>query len=168
MTQPTIVSKNGRSFPAYAVALQAIIINENEEILLLNSLRRNQGWQIVSGGLDADETILDGTLREVGEEVGKDARVRPLGLVHTHSFHYDTNVRFMVGTYYLFAFEDGTITPGDDMVGSEVRWWTIPELETEKPILHPSTHLWMLKRAVALYRLWKDEGERQLQPNLEI
>lgn len=167
MSQPTITAQNGRSFPAYAVALQAIIINNNEEFLMLLSPTRKQGWQIVSGGLDAAETILDGTLREVGEEIGTDANVRPLGLVHSQTFPYDPGIPHMIGTYYLLAYEGGSILPGDDMVGSEVRWWSLAELAAEKPLLHSSTHLWMLKRAVDLYRLWRDEGERPLQPELK-
>lgn len=156
MSQPSITAQNGRSFPAYAVALQAIIINEKEEILLLKSPKHNLGWQIISGGLDAEETIIDGTLREVHEEAGAAIQVRPLGLVHAHNFQYDPGIPHMIGTYYLFAFEGGPIIPGDDMVGSDVRWWSIANLETEQPQLHPSTHLWMLKRAVDLYRLWQD------------
>lgn len=164
MNHPTITAQNGRSFPAYAVALQAIIINQNEEFLMLLSPTRKQGWQIVSGGLDAEETILDGTLREVGEEIGTDAKVRPLGLVHSQTFQYDPGIPHMIGTYYLFAYESGSIIPGDDMVDSDVRWWSLAELAAEKPLLHDSTHPWMLDRAVQLYRLWKDEEKRPLQP----
>lgn len=167
MTQPTITAKNGRSFPAYPVALQAIIINENEEILLLHSPTRNHGWQIISGGMDAAETVLDGVLREIGEEVGADVKVRPLGFVHSRTFRYDANIPHMIGLYYLFAYEGGPIVPGDDMVGSEARWWSLAELENEKPFLHASTIPWLLERAVDLYRLWKDAAERPLQPDLK-
>jgi len=166
MTQPIITAQNGRSFSAYAVALQAIIINENEEILMLYSHKRNQGWQLISGGLDAAETILDGTVREVEEEIGTDAKVRPLGLVHSQTFQYDPGIPHMIGTYYLFTYESGPIVPGDDMVGSDVRWWSLAELAAEEPFLHGSTHPWMLERAVELYRLWKDEEALPLQPDL--
>jgi hypothetical protein len=64
------------------------------------------------------------------------------------------------------AYEDGSIIPGDDMVGSEVRWWSLAELANKKPFLHGSTQLWMLDRAVQLYRLWQNEEERPLQPEL--
>ena len=94
--QPNIISQNGRPFAASAIALQAIIINEQEQILLLNSPTRNQGWQTISGGLEANETILDGVRREVAEEAGPDVQVRPLGVIHAQTFHYDENVRFMV------------------------------------------------------------------------
>jgi NADH pyrophosphatase NudC (nudix superfamily) len=164
-TQPVIFTKQQRPFATSAIALQAIIMNEKEQVLLLNSPTRNQGWQVVSGALEASETILDGVLREVGEEVG-DVQVRPLGVIHSQTFHYDENVPFMVGIYYLLAYESGIIVPGDDMVGSAFRWWEIDELTPNNLHLHPSTIPWMLHRAVDLYRLWKDEAERPLQPKI--
>ncbi len=161
---PLIYSTNGRYFSTSAVALQAIIINKDEDFLLLNSPTRQQGWQVVGGGLDADETVLDGVLREVGEEIGEHVQVRPLGVVHSQTFHYDENVQHMIGIYYLLEYAGGDIQPGDDMVGSDFRWWSLESIVAEKPTLHPSTIPWMLQRARQLYRLWKDEPKRPLQP----
>ncbi len=171
--QPTILSKRGRTFATSAIALQAIIINEQEQFLLLSSPRRNgrNEWQTVSGGLEAGETVLDGILREVGEEVG-DIQVRPLTVLHSQSFHYDENVRFMVGINYLLRYEGGEVVPGDDMVGSKFRWWGLGELETAvtqgSATLHKTTHLWQMRRAVQLYRLLKDDWVETavLQPPL--
>ena len=50
--------------------------------------------------------------------VGPGVRVRPLGAVHAQSFHYDANVRYMIGLDYLLAYEGGQVEPGDDMLGS--------------------------------------------------
>ncbi|MCP5097745.1 MAG: NUDIX hydrolase, partial [Chloroflexi bacterium] len=71
--QPVMVDANKRPFAASAVALQAIIINEQEQVLLLSSPQRNLNgeWQIISGGLEAEETVLDGVLRETAEEAGE-------------------------------------------------------------------------------------------------
>ncbi len=162
--QPVIVSQKGRPFAASAIALQAIIVNDQEQILLLNSPSRNQGWQVISGGLEAGETILDGIRREVAEEVGATVQVRPLGVIHAETFHYDENVRFMVGIYYLLAYEGGTIVPGDDMTGSACRWWSLDELDDDNLHRHPTIIPWMLRRAINLYRLWKDDPARPLQP----
>src|SRR5262245_48640590 len=90
--QPRITTVNGRrQFSCSAVALQAIIVNSDEQVLLLSSPTRNRGgaWQVVSGALEAEETILAGTLREVREEVGPAIQVRPLGPVHVCTFRYD-------------------------------------------------------------------------------
>ena len=164
--QPVIVSQKERPFAASAIALQAILVNDQEQILLLNSPTRTQGWQVISGGLEAGETILDGIKREVAEEVGPDVRVRPLGVVHVQTFHYDENVRFMVGIYYLMAYEGGKIVPGDDMAGSTCRWWSLDELDDDNLHRHPTFIPWMLRRAIDLYRLWKDDPERPLQPEI--
>ena len=172
-SQPTVISKRGRPFATSAIALQAIIINDQEQFLLLSSPRRNgdNEWQTVSGGLEAGETILQGILREVREEAGE-IQVRPLTVLHSQTFHYDDNVRFMVGINYLLHYEGGEVVPGDDMVGSEFRWWRVAELETAvtngQVTLHKSTHLWQLRRAAQLYRLLSDAWEETavLQPPL--
>lgn len=57
LPQPVIIdaSGRGRQFACSAVALQAIIVNEQEQILLLASPRRYEAetWQVVSGALEA-------------------------------------------------------------------------------------------------------------------
>lgn len=170
MTQPTIFSarQQSRAFAASAVAVQAILIDAQERILLLSSPRRNQPheWQTISGGLEAGETILAGAWRELREEAGPDVQARPLGVVHAHTFHYDTAVQYMIGIYYLFAYLGGPVVPGDDMRHSEYRWWSLAELEASPITFHPSTHLWMLRRAVELYRLWQPQPDSPLQLEL--
>lgn len=150
-----------RPFAAFPAAIQAIIINEREEILLLNSpTKKPGGWQVISGGLEANETIVDGTLREIGEEAGTGVVVRPLGTVHAHTFHYDDHIPHMLSFYTLFAYEGGEIVPGDDMVGSAWRWWRVTDLFASGEPIHPATdYKWLLDRAVELYRLWHNHSE---------
>lgn len=163
--QPIIVTLGSkpRQFATSAVAVQAIIVNQDQQVLLLSSPTPKQGWQVVSGALEAGETLLAGTLREVYEELGKDIQVRPLGTVHIETFHYDEQVRFMVGSYYLFAYQGGRITPGDDMKGSKHRWWSMKEIEENGTDFHRSTKPWLLKRAIELYNLWEKENDLPLQ-----
>ena len=83
--QPIIIDSTGkRRFVCSAVAVSNIIVNQKGEVLLLSSPIKNKdgGWQVISGALEAQETILDGTLREIGEEIGENVHVRPLGPVH--------------------------------------------------------------------------------------
>ena len=93
--QPFMTDAEGRRFACSAVVVQAIIVNEDEPILLLSSPTRNRPdeWQVISGSLEAAETVLAATLREVREEVGPQLRVRPLGVVHAHTFHFDAQLR---------------------------------------------------------------------------
>jgi ADP-ribose pyrophosphatase YjhB (NUDIX family) len=166
--QPIVITAgpNPRQFATSAVAIQAIIVNQYRQILLLSSPTRNQGWQVVSGALEAGETLLAGTLREVHEEIGIDIKVRPLGTVHIQTFHYDEQVQYMLSSYYLFAYQGGRILPGDDMIGSECRWWSMTEIEAEGEDFHVSTKPWMLKRAIELYDLWAKEDDLPLQQSL--
>lgn len=166
--QPTITTAGPRprQFAAFAVAVQAIVVNQAEEMLLLNSPTRKQGWQLVSGALEAGETLLDGTLRELHEELGADIQVRPLGTVHTQTFHYDQNVPHMLAIYSLFTYQDGKIEPGDDMTGSQFRWWSLPELNDPTQKFHVTVMPWMLKRAIDLHHLWNDQPDSPLQPRL--
>ena len=165
--QPIIVTAGPkhRQFATSAVAVQAIIINQAEEVVLLYSPTRQQGWQVVSGALEANETLLAGTLREIYEELGPNIQIRPLGTVHTETFHYDQQVQYMLSSYYLFAYQGGNIVPSDDMIGSDYRWWSMTELNKVSDF-HSSTKPWILKRAIELYRLWVNKPKLPLQPTL--
>lgn len=165
MTQPTVTATNGRAFACSPAAVLVFIINEREEFLLLRHPQR-PGWEIVNGALEAGETVLAGVLREVAEEAGPAVRVRPLGAVHIQTFHYDEQVRYMLSLSYLVAYQGGEIAPGDDMAGSEARWFTLAELLDEAtPILVPPNMRWTFSRALQLYHLWQ-HVEVDLQPPL--
>ena len=63
--QPFMTNALGtRHFACSAVAVQAIILDADERVLLLSSPTRNRPdeWQIISGGLEAAETVLAGVL----------------------------------------------------------------------------------------------------------
>ena len=156
--QPVVTSLRGRHFATSAAAVLGIVVDQAERILLLSSQKRPGAWEVVNGGLEANETLLEGALREVREEAGSQVRVRPLGVVHASTFHYDDVVQYMISVYFLFAYEGGEVTPGDDMAGSAYRWWSLEELRAEPPrLLVPNNdELWLLERAVELYRLWRD------------
>ena len=168
--QPFLTTAQGtRRFACSAVAVQAIIVNAAERVLLLSSPTKNRPdeWQVISGGLEAAETVLAGVLREIREEAGPHLQVRPLGVVHAQTFHFDTHVPYMIGLYYLLAYEGGAVQPGDDMRDARYRWWSLEELSATTVRWHPSTQLWMLHRAVVLYRLWHDQPLAPLQPALD-
>jgi ADP-ribose pyrophosphatase YjhB (NUDIX family) len=168
--QPFLTTTQGtRRFACSAIAVQAIIVNADERVLLLSSPTKNRPdeWQVVSGGLEAAETVLAGVLREVHEEAGPHLQVRPLGVVHAQTFHFDHHVPYMIGISYLLASEGGAVQPGDDRRDARYRWWSLEELSAATIRLHPSTPLWMLHRAVVLYRVWHDQPPVPLQPALD-
>jgi ADP-ribose pyrophosphatase YjhB (NUDIX family) len=157
--QPRITAANGRrQFACSAAGVLAFIVDDQERILLLSHPRRAGMWEVVNGALEAEETVLVGVLREVREEVGPTARVRPLGTVHTWTFRYDDTVQYMISIGYLLAYEGGAIEPGDDMLGSQYRWWRLEEVAAAHvQLIVPRDQKWLLGRAIELYRLWKDQ-----------
>jgi len=164
LSQPHITTADGkRRFACSPVAVLAFIVNNREEILLLSHPDQGGGWQVVNGAMEAGETPLQAALRETYEEAGRGVQVRPLGTVHASAFHYDQNVRYMLSISYLFAYQGGQVQPGDDMAGSEYRWWRLDQIESgEVEIIIPPGGAWLAKRALDLYRLWAhDDGPEQ-------
>ena len=51
------------------------------------------------------------------------------------------------------AYEGGQVQPGDDMLGSRFRWWSLEELADEDVEIHVPSEKWIIERAVELYRL---------------
>jgi ADP-ribose pyrophosphatase YjhB (NUDIX family) len=166
--QPYLTTVDGkRSFACFPAAVLVFVVNEKEEILLLSHPQRKGRWEVVNGALEAGETVLEGALREAREEIGENARVRPLGVVHASTFHYDEAVQFVISVCYLMAYEGGEVRPGDDMLGSEHRWWSLGELaEKSVRLIVPPGQKWLVGRAVELYRLWKDQ-DVVLDPGLD-
>ncbi len=156
--QPIVTSVRGRRFSCSPAAVVGIIVDEAERILLLAHPKNNGAWEVVNGGLEAEETLLEGALREVHEEAGAQVQVRPLGVIYAGTFHYDDNVQFMISVDFLFAYEGGPVQPGDDMAGSAYRWWSLDEMRAEQPLIvvPGEDQFWILERAVQLYRLWRD------------
>ena len=166
-SQPHVITENGkRRFACFPAAVLVYIIDDQERFLMLSNPKRRR-WEVVNGALEAGETLLEGALREAAEEAGPQVRLRPLGVVHINNFHYDRNARFMFSVGYLAAYQGGQVEPGDDMRGSQYRWFSLDELqEIGDQILVPVDSSWQLKRALELYRLWINQDDPPLQPEL--
>lgn len=162
--QPVIQSENGeRAFACSPAAVVVFVVNAQEEILF-GFHKRRQRWEVVSGALEAEETVLDGALRELREEMGSAIRVRPLGVIHANSFRYDDNAQYMIGISYLMAYEGGEVLPDDDMRDGGFRWVGLDDLLSGRfPVAIPRES-WLLTRAVEAYRLWKDQPVRLQEP----
>ncbi|TAK13531.1 MAG: NUDIX domain-containing protein [Anaerolineae bacterium] len=154
--QPRVPSARGnREFTTSPAAVVVFLIDEHERLLLFKHPGRTL-WEVVSGALEAGETVWEGALREVREEAGPDVLVEPLGALHTATFRFDDNNHYMLSLSLLMACRAGSVIPGDDMAGSEARWFTFDELDDpDLPLLPPTDQPWLRRRALALYRLWQ-------------
>lgn len=167
--KPHITTIDGkRSFACSPAAVLAFLVNQREEILLMAHPDQPEGWQVINGAMEAGESALEAAVRESYEEAGEDIRFRPLGTVHVATFHYDAKVRYMLSIAYLLAYDGGTIQPGDDMLGSEYRWWSLEELASpDVQLMVPPGGKWLAARAVDLYRLWNEDAG-PLRPGFDL
>lgn len=140
-----------------------IVDPTTRRFLLLSSpaKRARPGWEIVNGGLEAGETLLEGVAREVAEEAGPEVRLDVVGTVHAWTYHYDQGVPHMLSLAFAARYLGGEVVPGDDMAGSAVRWAGIDEIRVlaadEETGLIPE-EAWLFERALALIDL--DDGAR--------
>ena len=59
----------------YRLSSHAVILNENNEVLLLKATYANCAWGLPGGGLDMGETIHAALIRECKEELGCDIHI---------------------------------------------------------------------------------------------
>lgn len=158
MNYPQISGLSGRQFDTHAAALIALIIDSQERFLMLSSPKRSGRWECVNGAYDAEESVMDGFLREIREEAGDNVRVRPITAIHTYNFHYDDTIPLMISIVFLFEYLGGDIIPGDDMAGSDVKWMTLDDIyNSDYEIIVPAGALWVYQRGVQFYQLLKDD-----------
>jgi len=151
--RPTVTaSRNNRTFPCFPAAVMVFHINQKEEFLVLS--QGGDDWVLVGGGIEDNESILEGAMRESFEELGNEIRLDPLGVIHTLSFHYDQAVQNMISVMYLMKFQGGKIVPGDDLKGAEYDWWNIDKISSNiHKISRPDRQFWLFERALKLFRV---------------
>lgn len=158
--QPELVGQNGRRFPGFAAAVLVFIIDPaTHRFLLLSSpaKRGRPGWEVVNGGLEAGESLLDGVRREVAEEAGPAVRVSVLGSVHSWTWRYDDAVTHMLSLAFVASYLGGEVVPGDDMAGSSVWWASLDDLRAmSPPVALIPEDLWIFERALECFDLWVD------------
>ena len=161
--QPELVGANGRRFAGFAAAVLVFIIDPStRRFLLLSSppKRGRPGWEVVNGGMEAGESLLDGLFREVAEEAGPSVQLRVLGAVHASTWRYDDAIQHMISTFFVASYLGGDVVPGDDMAGSSVRWASLDEvrsLEASGSGLVPE-ETWVFERALQCFDLWAASG----------
>jgi 8-oxo-dGTP pyrophosphatase MutT (NUDIX family) len=160
-SQPELVGANGRRFAGFAAAVLVFIIDpSSRRFLLLSSpaKRGRPGWEVVNGGLEAGESLLEGVRRESAEEAGPDVRLSVLGAVHSWTWRYDDAVTHMLSLAFVASYLGGPVVPGDDMAGSDVRWASLDEIRASAAAgeaLIPED-VWIFERALQCFDLWVD------------
>ncbi len=156
MELPRVTNAAGtRSFALFPAAVLAFIFDSQGRLLLLRKPGRSGAWEVVSGGLEAGETVKEGLLREVHEELGDAVQLKVMGVLHAGSFQYDAVIS-LISISWLLEYMGGPIVAGDDAAGAEVRWWTREALLRDAPAVRVPREPWLLERAFALRPLVLD------------
>ncbi|MBI2569333.1 MAG: NUDIX hydrolase [Candidatus Schekmanbacteria bacterium] len=157
--QPTVRDVAGkRAFACFPAAVSVYLIDAAQRILLLAHPERKGAWEVINGAMEAGETVLDAACRETREEAGADVLMRPIAVFHAESFAYDASVPLMLSLCVVAAYAGGAIVPGDDMAGSEARWWRLAELAAPAVrVIVPPDGKDLIRRAIAAAALWADD-----------
>ena len=113
-----------RQFPTHIVAVDGIVENDNNEILLVK--HRHHGVYTIPGGqVEIGENLMEALIREIKEETGIDASVEKLICVSSNTCTYQGyNGYGTVPTKVMFGFTcryiGGTLCTSDET--SETLW----------------------------------------------
>ena len=75
-----------RIMPVHIIAAAGIVINEKDEILMVNNLRR--GWEFPGGQVEVGESVIDAVKREIFEETGIDIEVGEVFCISSNTGKY--------------------------------------------------------------------------------
>lgn len=150
----------GRRFAAFPAGVLCYVLKPDGRFLLLDHPKRD-GLEVISGAVEAGETLREAALRELREEAGPSLVARPLGVFHAGSFAYDSQTPSLISVHWLFAHESGDVVPADDMHGATVSWLACDDIAAAviavpQPLAHRPD--WLFRRALAVYPDWVDDA----------
>jgi len=126
-----------------------LIVDPSGNVLLVKHKFPSNGWTgwlLPGGGLEDGESLHEGLLRELAEEIGASSlSVGPKVLHQTHickltySSKYDGQEEhvFLVNCH---KFELAPAMSAEELRAEgiiETRWWTVPEIESSDEIIKP-------------------------------
>ncbi len=80
------MDNEGWVMPTHIVAGAGIVINDNDEILMVNTY--DYGWVFPGGQVEVGENVIDAVKREVMEETGVDIEVGELFCISSNTKKY--------------------------------------------------------------------------------
>ncbi|HEX6844549.1 MAG TPA: NUDIX hydrolase [Actinomycetota bacterium] len=151
---PEVVAESGRRFSTTPAAVLVFVVDDRDRILVFR--HPTDGYvEVVNGGVEAGETILQAAERELREEAGTELRARILGVFHAYTYRYDDRVPRMTSLAFVASHEGGAARAGDDVAGSSPVWFSAPALANgdEGPTIPEET--WLFTAAADAARAWR-------------
>ncbi|MBJ9954465.1 MULTISPECIES: NUDIX domain-containing protein [unclassified Acinetobacter] len=111
----------------YRMSSHAVIVNEQQQVLLLKATYADCAWGLPGGGLDQGETVHQTLLRECHEELGCDVKIEYLSGIYYHP----------AVNSHAFIFK--CTLPGDQQINlseehSEYQWFDFDQLSPVQKI----------------------------------
>lgn len=72
--------------PVHIIAAAGVVINENDEVLMVNNIRR--GWEFPGGQVEAGENLINAVRREIFEETGIEIEVGEVFCISSNTGKY--------------------------------------------------------------------------------
>lgn len=107
--------------------VKAVLFNEANEIALIGN-EVNDFFLLPGGGVEGDESVLDGIIRECQEETGCEIEIQN-ALGKTEDFRLrDTKHCISFGySAKVISYGAPTLTEGEADIGAYVKWLSVPE-----------------------------------------
>ena len=121
---------------------RAILRDHQNRVLLIHFVLPNMTfWATPGGGVEKGETLLQAAVRELREELGISVALE--GPVHTATGIFEFEGVLIENTDHFFAGRwDGIpqlsgATEAESAALTEVRWWTVEEIENTREDIFP-------------------------------
>ncbi|MHA1991073.1 MAG: NUDIX domain-containing protein [Candidatus Hodarchaeales archaeon] len=119
-----------KSFACHYLGVGAVIINEQQEVLLVKlTYGRAQNQYLIPGGLlEAGETLEEGLIREIKEETGLD--IKPKGIIGIRSMIRKINNLTDIYTIFICDILSNPTKIGtNDPEIADIKWIPISEID---------------------------------------
>ncbi len=142
--------------PVERQAVRGVVVDAKQRVLLVrfeHPVSGDSWWATTGGGVDAGESDEQALRRELREEAGLELD-EPGPVVHTreHTFPWDRIIIRQHERFYAIRVEAHEAAPTIDLGPegvTELRWWTLAELERTRETVVPRELAQIVRTAVA-------------------